>query len=178
MNIFKERPLLHFLSGAIRFDVFAGHQYVFSMNSVQFFPEQNPQIGLLRCWTTASSFSSPQPINNTFVVNVHHRKTDSFHDEKPRTSYALHLASRTSRASTPSPHYDQAAPPTSRIHCTCLYSQKRAIGGSVIPQLFDWSAPTFVFFWFPPPHCQVVFLPLTFTQRARRGSSLPLPIFL
>ena len=36
----------------------------------------------------------------------------------------------------------------------------------------------FCFFRFPPPHCEVAFLPLTFTQRVRRDSSLPLPIFL
>ena len=44
----------------------------------------------------------------------------------------------------------------------------------MVPKAFKWHAPTFVLFRFPPPHCQTAFLPLTFTQRVRRDSSLPL----
>ena len=47
----------------------------------------------------------------------------------------------------------------------------------MVPETFDWNAPTFGLFSFPPSHCQMTFLPLTFTQRVRRNSSLSLPIF-
>ena len=46
------------------------HQYAFLVNSVRFFPNQDPQVGVVCFWTTAYHFSSPQPISASFVVHA------------------------------------------------------------------------------------------------------------
>ena len=60
-------------------------------------PDQNPRVGVLRFWATALPFSSLQPINDTFVVNMGRGGTDSpfieTHEGRQRCSLdgALHL---------------------------------------------------------------------------------------
>ena len=69
------------LYGATCFDVFHFHPYAFLMNSLELLPNQDPQVGVFCSWSNAPDFSSPQPVNNAFLVNVHHRSTDSSPEE-------------------------------------------------------------------------------------------------
>ena len=65
--------MLHFLLGAVRFDMLDLDQYAFLMKSVHFFPNQDPQIGVRLSWDNTVHFSFPQPIGDPFAIIVHRR---------------------------------------------------------------------------------------------------------
>ena len=77
-ELFEERHVLHVLLSAIHFNVLDLHQYVFLVNSVQSFPNQDPQVRVFRSRANAPHFSSPQPVSNSLAIKVNHLRTDSF----------------------------------------------------------------------------------------------------
>ena len=82
-EFFEERHLLFFLLGAVHFEVLDLQQYSFLMNSVHFCPYQDPQVGVLRSWANALRVTSPQPINDRFVVIMNRSRIDSFLEKTP-----------------------------------------------------------------------------------------------
>ena len=67
---------------------------------MQFFPIFQPQVGISCLRTDAFHFSSPQPINDSFVVNMNHRGTDKTQKGRQLDSLdgALHLKFSLKRA--------------------------------------------------------------------------------
>ena len=120
---------------------------------------------------------------------MHHRKTHSFPEETQESRQlssldgALHLELCIQSSVHPVHRYHLLIviqlhhPPTTHTPSTCLDSQQRAIGGNMVPKTFNRSAPTFVFFTFPPSYRHTALLSLTFTHWVRCKFSLPLPIF-
>ena len=156
---------------------------------MHFCPYQDPQVGVLRSWANALHLTSPQPINDRFVVIMNSCRTDSFLEKTPEGRLlrsfggALHHELGTQRSVHPvhRPHLVlielHQLPPT-RTTSTPNTPKQRAIGGDVVSEAFSCHSPAL---YFSNSHLWTVkwpFPPVTSTQRVRLDSFLPPPTFL
>ena len=118
------------------------HQYAFLMKSA-ILPNQNPQVGVHRSWANTPHFTSPQTINDPLIVNVHHRRTESYPEETNSASNVPYIPCEAP------PRRDRAAPPTSGTRLICLRLPTESL---------RLACPTVVLFRIPPPHCQMASL--------------------
>ena len=132
------------------------------MDSAHLLPDQHPQVGVLRFWDNALYFSSPQLIDDSFVVHMNRGGADN--PSEADLDGALYLEISIHR----SLHLVQwhrcifmifAAQMTAHTHSNCLElpQKRRAIGGDVFPEACDLDAPTSVLFRFPPSTSGFVF---------------------
>ena len=158
------------------------HHYAFLMNSVQNLPNQEPRVGILCFWDNAPRFSSPQT-NNSFLVDMHHRGTDT---RKLSTRLfrwcaappPLHPVSHTSHASHLLGLIELHHRPTARTTCVFVPNNEPSVAtcfqkpSTGIPQLLCFSDSHAL--------CHMaLLLPLTLHSEGwQRDSSLPLPIIL
>ena len=124
-KMFVGRHLQSLPLRAMRFDVLDLHQCACLVNSVQFLPDQEPQVGVLCYWAKVFQFSSPQPNNDSFIVNMYLRRTNDIPEETQEVNLSLSMVRCTSSSASrphalvPFPHHDQAAPLTIHVHLTC-----------------------------------------------------------
>ena len=101
-ELFEKRHLLHFLLGMMRFDVLTPPPACLLYELCTILPNQDPQVGVLCSWANACPFSSPQTINDSFVVDMDRGRTDSSPDgtQKAVNSTLLRMATWFRKPST------------------------------------------------------------------------------
>ena len=127
-KLFEEGHVLPFLLGTMRFNVVNLNHYFFCTEIVQSFPNWDPHTSVFCFRSTCRVFPS-QPIDDPFVINVNHCRTNGFPEEAQEGRQLSSLdgvlptrqpAFRTSRASAPSPDRGPPAPLTIHTHSTFL----------------------------------------------------------
>ena len=99
------------------------------------------KVGILCFWASAPQFSSPQYINDPFVVNVNHIRTDSFPEKtlenrdlsSPDSTLVAPQVRHPAFRLVPSSHHDNAAQMTTHVHLTCPRTPNRE------PPVVAWS---------------------------------------
>ena len=138
------------------------------MNPVHLFPDLTPQVGIPCFLNNALHFSSPQSVDDSFVVHMDRGGTFCVPTATQRSSWCAaprvqHPKFRAFHALAPSPRRDQAAPPTTHTHSTSARlrarSQPVATGIHQLWCLSDshsWTVKWLLLQLLPPRGCDVI----------------------